>query len=330
MKTIQKMRIFAAGVGGALIASWITSEVQAQQPIKAVDSKIRVCVAKDGVMRLAGPASCPAGQKPVDLKVPDASSPDSPDEKKNNGEPDGKACAAAQKKIDELANRLSAVEKSPEGSLRNRVTAPFQVFGRDGKVIFRVDEDRTAAIYDGAGVRVAQMGASKNGGYVSAKSASNKLDIGMEAGSDFAQVVITDSGTERLILGRDPQHGTYRLKVFGKGGSMVAGIGQDSSAGKGAGMVIVNSENNNGGEAFMLGDRNGKGIVGIGRAGKSLAFLTEGSKGGLLNIMDANSQIMVEAGVVAGGFGVVRVGPQAFKPGYGVLGLPGSYLAGKP
>jgi hypothetical protein len=39
---------------------------------------------------------------------------------------------------------------------------------------------------------------------------------------------------------------------------------------------------------------------------------------------------MVDAGVEPGGFGVVRAGPAAFKSGFGLLGLPGSYIAGKP
>ncbi len=38
---------------------------------------------------------------------------------------------------------------------------------------------------------------------------------------------------------------------------------------------------------------------------------------------------MVEAGVVPQGFGVVRAGPDGFSPGVGLLGLPGSYIAGK-
>jgi hypothetical protein len=39
---------------------------------------------------------------------------------------------------------------------------------------------------------------------------------------------------------------------------------------------------------------------------------------------------MVAAGVQPGGFGVVQAGPGSFSPGYGLLGLPGSYIAGKP
>jgi hypothetical protein len=39
---------------------------------------------------------------------------------------------------------------------------------------------------------------------------------------------------------------------------------------------------------------------------------------------------MVEAGSTADGIGVVRAGPDGFKPGLGVLGLPSSYISGKP
>ena len=39
---------------------------------------------------------------------------------------------------------------------------------------------------------------------------------------------------------------------------------------------------------------------------------------------------MVDAGTVGGPVGRVRAGPGAFKPGYGVRGLPGSFIYGKP
>jgi hypothetical protein len=38
---------------------------------------------------------------------------------------------------------------------------------------------------------------------------------------------------------------------------------------------------------------------------------------------------MVEAGVNEANIGVVRAGPASFAPGVGILGLPGSYIAGK-
>ena len=65
-------------------------------------------------------------------------------------------------------------------------------------------------------------------------------------------------------------------------------------------------------------------------SGQSIAELTEGeSKGGRLALFSSSGENMVVAGVDAGGFGVVRAGPESFKPGYGLLGLPGSYIAGK-
>ena len=38
---------------------------------------------------------------------------------------------------------------------------------------------------------------------------------------------------------------------------------------------------------------------------------------------------MVEAGTLDTGIGLVKAGPGAFQPGFGPLGLPGSYIAGK-
>ena len=220
MKTFQKVRLFAGGFGAALVANWVGTDVRAQQSPTATNTNIRVCVGKDGVMRLAGAASCPAGTKPVDLKSPDYPTPDSPDDK---GKSDGKSCTAEKQRLDALQERLRTLEQSPDRAMRNRVTAPFQVFGRDGKLIFLVAEDRTASIYDASGVRVAQMGVSKGGGYVSTKSSDNKVDVGMEAGSSFARIAITDSGTERLTLGRDQQGPTYALRVRAPGG--ISGLG---------------------------------------------------------------------------------------------------------
>jgi hypothetical protein len=63
---------------------------------------------------------------------------------------------------------------------------------------------------------------------------------------------------------------------------------------------------------------------------QSVAELTEGeSKGGRLAIFNSSGENMVVAGVAEEGFGVVRAGPEAFKPGVGILGLPGSFIMGK-
>ena len=39
--------------------------------------------------------------------------------------------------------------------------------------------------------------------------------------------------------------------------------------------------------------------------------------------------VMVQAGVNEYNVGVVRAGPAGFHPGVGILGLPGSFIAGK-
>lgn len=69
----------------------------------------------------------------------------------------------------------------------------------------------------------------------------------------------------------------------------------------------------------------------FGKTKQSIAELTEGeTQGGRLALFNSKGENMVVAGVVAGGFGVVRAGPEGFKSGGLLLGLPGSYIAGRP
>ena len=84
--------------------------------------------------------------------------------------------------------------------------------------------------------------------------------------------------------------------------------------------------------AILSTDQSKKGLVNIFNGlGQAVAALTEGAAaGGLLQLSNSGGEVMVEAGVAAQGFGVVRAGPDGFKPGLGFFGVPGSYIAGKP
>ena len=77
--------------------------------------------------------------------------------------------------------------------------------------------------------------------------------------------------------------------------------------------------------------RNGAGRFDVsGSDGKSVVTLTK-SRGGYLLICAAGGcgNPMVEAGD-EGGYGVVRTGPNGYQPGVGLMGVPGSFIIGKP
>jgi hypothetical protein len=65
--------------------------------------------------------------------------------------------------------------------------------------------------------------------------------------------------------------------------------------------------------------------------GKVVASLRASGSGGsgLLQLRNNADVVMVEAGALESGIGVVRAGPGAFQHGLGFLGLPASYIEGK-
>ena len=152
--------------------------------------------------------------------------------------------------------------------------------------------------------------------------------IGIFGEGKTAGMRVLDSGKTRIDVGKDEEKGGYRLKIFGGGGKAVAAIGQNAL---GSGTAQVADEAGVV-RAMLFTDESKKGAVNIFNAlGHTVAALTEGaSAGGLLQISSSGGQVMVEAGVAAEGFGVVRAGPDGFKPGLGFFGVPGSYIAGKP
>lgn len=64
-------------------------------------------------------------------------------------------------------------------------------------------------------------------------------------------------------------------------------------------------------------------------SGQGVATLLATKAGnGQLQLSNNAGVTMVEAGVNKNNIGSVRAGPAGFHPGVGILGLPGSYIAG--
>lgn len=320
---------FVAGCVTTGAAARLIVDVNAQS---AGAAGIHVCIGADRVLRLAQGGACAAGEKSVYFQQPASGVARKPDDA---GRPNPDA-SADQQRIAQLEQRIAELERAANrGELGNRVTAPFTVADRDGKRIFDVDiEDGAprAQVYNADGRGVASMWGADNGGQFVARSsdATSRLAtyMGLFSGGQGAGIRVMENVKTRLDLGRDPESATYRLKVFGKDGSVRAGIGENS-AGTGTAQVagtdgVV--------RAVLTVDRDSKGHADIYGAGaKSVAVLTEGSHAsGYLALYGSNGgPPMVEAGSTADGIGVVRAGPEGFKPGLGLLGLPGSYIAGK-
>jgi hypothetical protein len=319
---------FTFGCLGATAAGWVTSELRAQEHTAG---EVHVCIGEDRALRLTGAMEpCAGGQRRFTLKEAGVEplEPHEPGrERAHDAEPKG--AAVLKERLADFDRRLDVMEvQSERGELGNKVVAPFEVIDRDGKVIFRVEEE-AVRLYNGAGKAVAQMRANEDGGYFLGVSADAELVAAIGVSGQMAGVMLTEGGVTRLDLGRHKTAGSYRLRVFGPAGQSIAGIGERPDIGVGTTYVADGTGQI---RAAMIVQEEGKGQIYINnRSGTMVLAATEGlTGGGLLEIMNASGDRMVAAGVVEGGVGVVRTGPGSFSPGHGLLGLPGSYIAGKP
>lgn len=307
---------FASGAAVTMVLGWATPGLSARQQGGAA---IAVCVSHDGVIRLAAPAGCTAPQKTVLLEEagPDGIEvADVPAE--DPASPEGKRLAA-------LERRLRALERpAVAGTIGNKVVAPFEVVDAGGQRVFTV-ESGDVRVYPPGRPMAVRLSATEEGGFVTTVSAQGDLraSIGVSAGR--AGLIVAEHDVERIYLGRQPE-GHYAAKFFGKAGTFVAGFGQ-SLQGTGAALVM-----DHGGivKASLRLDSASKGFVSVSNGSTYVAELTEGKTGGgLLTIGSSSGERMVAAGVQPGGFGVVQAGPASFMTAAG-LGLPGSYIMGKP
>lgn len=328
MKRTEWVVGFASGCLVATAAGWFALELRAQEHTAG---EVHVCIGEDRALRLTGAmVPCPGGQRRFTLKEAgvEPMEPHEPGHEPAH-DPAPKSPAGLQERLADFDRRLDVMEmQSERGELGNKVVAPFEVFDQAGKVIFRVEEE-VVRLYNRAGKAVAQMRAKEQGGYFFGVSADTDLAAAIGVSGEKAGVVLTENGVDRLELGRHPTAGSYRLRVLGPAGQPIAGIGARPDIGAGTAFV---SDETGGIRAAMIVQEEAKGQIFINnRSGVMVLAATEGlTGGGLLEIMNASGDRMVAAGVVEGGVGVVRTGPGSFSPGHGLLGLPGSYIAGKP
>jgi hypothetical protein len=305
-------------VGGLVAGGGLAVSLAPRLLAQTRDDAVHVCAAPDGVLKLAAGPSCPAGQ--TSLYLATAGPLTAKDDKKPGDTP-----AVIQKRIADLEKRIADLEAmAKKGELGNRVTAPFVVVDETGRPIFQVVRDQ-ARLYDSNRKVVVAMGAVQGGGVFQAITPDGTGRTSFGAIPGFSGVEIRLNEIPRVQLGQMPSN-RAELKFLNGSGTMVAAIGQDKSDQGGA--AIMDSLGNYKAELQLAPDRKGELLI-IGGRGKGVAALTEGSYGGNLSLWDVDGTGMVDAGVTSDGIGIVRTGPNWFKPGMGVLGLPGSYIVGK-
>jgi hypothetical protein len=314
MKHLRTLLIFVAGSATTGVIVWLTAAVHAQT---GYQNAIHVCVAEDGVMRIAA-GSCPAGQKSLYLKKAgeDADKPDDPDSKP---QPD--------KRISDLERRIKSLESSLQDRSitgRSTVVAPFEVLDGGGRRIFAVEEG-VVNVYSGTR-SVAQIRANDAGGYFMGMSTAGDFQATIGASGSRSGVIVSEGGAERIYIGKQ-ESGHYGAKFFAKGGAYVAAIGQSLL---GFGLAAVYAADGTPRALLRTTDDGQGGHISVSNGQTSIAELTVGKTGGgLLTIGSSSGERMVAAGVQPGNFGVVQTGPASFATAAG-LPLPGSYISGQP
>jgi hypothetical protein len=230
--------------------------------------------------------------------------PDPPDEQPAEGRKSNNPA------LDALEARIRSLEN----------TANFEVISENtGKVIFRVGPGG-ARFYNEAGVAVAAIGTTADGGYFTARSVSGR-EASIGASGRSAGVRIADGGLVRTELGTD--EGPFALR-FPSGKGLIAGLGQ-SRAGSGAVLVGTLTGVNQG--SITVTD--GRAIVSVtnnGRGGAAFAEATIG--GGFLEIAMAGGQSAVKMGHNDHRYGIVLTGPVLGIPYVPRTGIPGSFFVG--
>jgi hypothetical protein len=315
MNKLSTWLAFAAGCATIGVVAGLGALLHAQA---GYQNAIHVCVADDGVMRIAA-GSCPPGQTSLYLKKAgdEAEKPDEPDEKAEQDE----------KRMSELERRIQQLEgeKSDRTTGRSTVVAPFEVLDRNGRRIFAVEEGAVVSVYNGGRV-LAMIRATDAGGHFVGLSSAGDMQASVGAAATRSGVNVSEGGAERIYIGKQ-ESGHYGAKFFSKGGAYVAAIGQSQL---GFGLAGVYGADGTPRALLRTTDDGQGGHISIANGQTTVAELTVGKTGGgLLTIGSSTGERMVAAGVQPGGFGVVQTGPASFATAAG-LPLPGSYISGKP
>jgi hypothetical protein len=318
VSAVRTLLWFATGAVTAWTIVSLSGSVHAQG---AGAGTIGVCVGSGGVLHVVQPPrSCDPGQKHLTfLLATPANSQSSPPQRQ-----------ALERTLRDLEQQVANLEQLANRKASSTAKTPFEVQDRRGNVVFSVTSHEDAGTYVRAGQ--ALLDAFDDYGYLNAPSSSGNETLfagALSGGPDVYGIDMGEQGgTRGLLLGRGVGSTTrdkYKLQVSST--RTLAVVGQSSI---GTGIILIRGPEGQS-EARMTVPSAGGAVSIVNDKGLPVAVLREGEHGeGLLMITSSGGEPMVDAGENGGGYGLVRAGPGAFRKIPGRLGLPGSYIVGKP
>ena len=233
------------------------------------------------------------------------------------------------------------------------VRAPFVVLDKGGRTIFRVDtvDDRPIAVVGNPLGAQAVLGIDPAGnGSVRLFDAKRIPTVWLSAKAEGGDLVLTGKGFKDAVTLSIDRGGAGLVKVFSAAGRAMTALSSNASGGQvlvadgqsgkntvtlsssaEGGMVSVYAPEGGNPRAMMVADGISGSINVFNSSGIAAAAIESGSGGaGRLIITDTSGAIMVEAGTLTKGIGIVRTGPGGFGPA-GVTGgvMPASSIQGR-
>lgn len=321
---------FVLGCVASLIVGHAVVDVIAQGTGQGAN--IYVCVDKDDVMRVvASTASCPNGQRRVVLgSAITADESGNPENKSRDKSPNP---SIDQAKLKELNVRLIKLEQMGCAALRaNKVVAPFEVVDSSRKTVFTVTDSaigRFVGLLDGSGAPIDAIVADQNGGFFSAISKGQDMQVSFGIVDPIiAGVNVKQAKKSRATLGKSLEKGNYRMAFVSSADRPIAAIGEQPASKQG--LLLLNDSRGEQ-KAVMEVLDDGSGRIGImSKSTRPIAALSEGVRGGVFYACGAGGQcdpMLVAAGTNERGVGLVATGPRFYFGG--PTGAPGSFLVGK-
>jgi hypothetical protein len=307
----QRVRVAAGFVAGALGAAALLISAST---LDAQANVIAGCVMSDNFLKIT--TACGPGEFKVSLVTSDISK-------------DGKASPTSK----------------PLAS--TRVVAPFEVVDERGVPIMRVasaaaDGVRGLRVFNGAGDQVAVVNVVDNGGLVKVfKDGQGDQAVAIAVTNAGPEFILRDGPNQMIRASISTEKGALGLRFFNASGKPMSGIGHTAN---GIGQVGVR-DSNGVQRAFLDGTEgavgvrnaqetvvaaigvvdNSHGIVHVFNGKTLIGALTQGSGGGLLQLMNSAGRPMVEA-KIDGGVGTVITVPGSKLT---LPGQPSTFIAGR-
>jgi hypothetical protein len=195
--------------------------------LNAQDSDdLPVCVGADRVLRRAIDEKCSPGQTLYRLAQAGGSLEPAGDEQQTAQTQ--RPPAELLRRIEALTQRVDALEAA---AAQTRVTAPFEVVDKAGRMIFKVTaEPRRFALLMPSGEIVVNGSALPGGGVIKALAADQGLQTVMGVNGSFAGFVAREKETARAVMSIHDL-GKASVEIANDGGVVVANLLHGASGG---------------------------------------------------------------------------------------------------